>query len=999
MFNHSQFRMAVFAVSLIAPSTAFAVDDNAAYLFNVPAMTVDDAINIVAQQTNTPAIFPFDQVRSLKAGPLKGHFTLENALSQILSGTGFKAYITESGVITVAAIPNISGEIPPKSPDQLKSISKDEEMNFQGTKNNLLAGASVLLLTTAATQAQAQTAPDNDFIDEIIVTSSIGSRGKARTATESPVAIDAVSIADILGTGATETGRILQELVPSFNFSSSTISDGTDSLRPATLRGLGPDQTLVLINGKRRHKAALINVNTSVGRGSAGTDINAIPPSAIKGIEVLRDGASALYGSDAIAGVINFQLKDSAEDGQIVAYAGQTYDSDGLTFTGSINKGFELGEDGFVNFAYEYRNRENTNRAGLFGDCLFLCTPFSEAVLTNPALAGIDVSSLPGGAGQTVVADPLTAALEASAERQNFRIGDSDSEQHVLFVNAGLELNEFADAYAFASWGARQNESAGFFRNPNNPNTIQTFFPNGFLPLIEPTVRDISGTGGIDWELSDRLTLDTSVGFGRNSFQFQISNSNNASLGTSSPTTVDAGTLVLAEWNANVDAVYDLDRYVIALGGGFRSENYQIQGGEPASFANGGFLNNDILFGGSLFGPDATTAAGIQVFPGFSPSNEVDANRDSFAGYVEVSADITDRINAQVAGRYEDYEGFGGTFTWKLAGLAEVTDWLNVRGSVSTGFRAPSVQQLFFNSTSTQFQPDPITGEVVAVETGTFTNDSALAQGLGVPALEEETSFSFGGGIVLQPFEGASLTVDYYSIDIDDRIVISGSVSAGAAGLSQELVDAFAAANATSGQFFLNGVDTETRGVDIVGSYRLPFDVLGGNLRLTAAANITDTDVVEELPAPGLLEGLDLVTPQDVAILETFQPQSRFNAGVNWSIGDFTFDVLGQRFGEYTVCENPCDGPDNTQTFGSEWLFDAQVDYGFDNGVTVSVGANNIFDNVPDTNLVGQTRTGTVLDPQGNTIVSSPGVFEFNRRSAPFGFNGGTYYARVTYDF
>jgi len=281
------------AVLMLPHSNAYASETY--FDLDIASSDAVTALNILAQQTEYPLIFDYDEIKSLSVNSLKGTYTLREALDLILRDSGFSGSLFNREVITI-------------SPDQNgKTEKRDNTMPFKGTKKTLLSGASAALVAASAAPAAAQTAPVDDYVDEVIVTSSIGSRGKARSALDSPVAVDAIGVDDLLGTGATETGRILQELVPSFNFSSSTISDGTDSLRPATLRGLGPDQTLVLINGKRRHKSALINVNVSVGRGAAGTDINAIPPSAIGGVEVLRDGASALYGSDAIAGVINFQ--------------------------------------------------------------------------------------------------------------------------------------------------------------------------------------------------------------------------------------------------------------------------------------------------------------------------------------------------------------------------------------------------------------------------------------------------------------------------------------------------------------------------------------------------------------------------------------------------------------------------------------------------------------------------------------------------------------------
>ena len=837
-----------------------------------------------------------------------------------------------------------------------------------------LIGISTLAMTMANGNAFAQTntAEDTAESDDAIIT-VIGSRGKPRSVTDSPVAIDSLGADELAATGATETGRILQELIPSFNFSSSSVSDGTDSLLPATLRGLGPDQTLVLINGKRRHKAALIHVNTSVGRGTAGTDISAIPSSALKRVDVLRDGASALYGSDAIAGVINFELRDDPDAGNVSGSIGQTYDSDGLTFLASINKGFGFGDGGFVNITYEYRNHERTNRAGLSAQCQFLCTVV----------------------GGQVRADPSTEAREIAFNRQNFRIGDSESEGHSVFVNAGAPVSDIADVYAFGGWSTRRNESGGFYRRANQgARTLLALYPDGFLPLIRPKVEDKSLAFGVKWELSDDFNVDTSVNYGSNSYQFQIANSNNVSLGLASPTVFDAGTLELSEWSGNIDAVYLMGDFAAAFGVGYRTENYQLIAGEPDSFADGGFVNTDTTNVPPLFGPTAGSA-GAQVFRGFSPANAVDESRDSFSAYLELTADLGDRVNLQAAGRYEHYQGSGSSFTGKLAGLFTLTDGVKLRGSFTTGFRAPSMQQLFFNSTSTQFVT--VMGMTVAQERGTFRNDSALAGALGIPGLQEETSISFGGGIILEPVDGLTITADYYNIAIDDRIMISGAINP--TGLAPGIQAAFVAAGATQGQFFINGVDTKTNGVDVVASYKVPGDVLGGDLRLTSSFNYNKTNVTE-LPTPGLLAGLDLVTAQDVSIIEEWQPRTRFNAGANWSNSNWSFGVQLAQYGKYTVCEGGCTGAvGDTQQFGAKWLTDIQLDYKFDMGLTLSVGANNIFDVVPDRNLIGQSRGGALFDSAGNEIVTSPGVFQFSRRSAPFGFNGGYYYFKASFDF
>ena len=932
--------------------------DEAAFEFHIEQMAVADALQELAVTAHVPLLFPYDQVDDTRANALQGSYTLSEALEVLLQGTGLSGDLTEGGVISI------------RRNTELQDSSTEDQMNLS-LKNALIAGTATVAILTAPAQAQDADAPQEEFRQQTV--SVVGSRAKPRTSTESPVAVDTLNIDALLKTGGTETGRILQELVPSFNFSSSAISDGTDSLRPATLRGLGPDQTLVLINGKRRHKSALIHVNTSVGRGAAGTDINAIPSSAIRQVDVLRDGASALYGSDAIAGVLNFELKNADSGGTVTASLGQTFESDGTTFTASINKGFAFGEDGFLNATYEYRNRENTNRAGLSARCQFLCT-------------NIDVT---GDGVPDVVADDSTVDRERAFDRQNFRIGDSDSEQHVIFLNAGMSVSDNAQAYAFGSYGTRENESGGFYRRANDPvRVLVDFYPDGTLPLIKPQIEDVSLDGGIDWTFGD-MTLDTSAGYGSNEYEFIIGSSNNVSLGLGSPTEVSAGTLKLQEWRGNADMTMPvaIADSVVAFGIGLRKENYQLIAGEPASFANGGFFNESDLNNDGTPDVSAFGGGGIQVFPGFQKN--VDEDRDSYGAYVELDTDWNDAFNTQVAARFENYDGFGDTLTWKLAAKYDFTDAVAIRGGISSGFRAPSMQQLFFTSSSTQFILDPVTNQTIAVDVGTLRNDSAEAAIVGVPQLEEETSLNYSLGAVFTPGNGLSVTIDAYKIDIDDRIMLSSRLTSGVV---------------NSSQFFVNGANTETEGVDIVGSYDLPDDVFGGDMTLSASANFTSTDVVSRINNVTSQSGQSIISEQDVSIIEEWQPESRINFGLDYDRGPWGTNISVMQYGEYTVCESSTDCNASTnagavQTFGSKWLVDAQIDYRFEKGLTLSFGGNNIFDETPDVNTIGQTRSGSIYDSAGNLIVTSPGVFHFSRRSAPFGFNGGYYYARASFDF
>ncbi len=822
-----------------------------------------------------------------------------------------------------------------------------------------------LAISTVVTQAQTK-AGDEDLMEEVV---TIGTRlAKGRTATDLPVAVDVMSAEDMKNTGQTEVGRMLQTTMPSFNFSSSSISDGTDALRPATLRGLGPDQTLVLINGKRRHNSALIHVNTSVGRGTAGVDMNAIPSSAIKRIEVLRDGATAQYGSDAIAGVINIVLKDDNDYGQAAASYGETKESDGETSIFSINKGFSLAETGFLNLTYEYRDRGHTNRAGLDGSRQYPADP------------------------DTGQFDPR----EFSFNRNSFRIGDAESTQNSFIANLSVPVNDDR-FYSFLTYSRRENTSAGFYRtadddrNPVTP-TGEPQYPDGFLPLINTDIDDYSLALGYEMEIGG-WHADFSVQRGRNLFAFNISNSLNASLVEafgSSPTEADAGKLEIELTTYNVDIQQVMDQLTLAFGLEMKEDQYEIHAGDPLSF-----LDYD-----PVGGPAGTAPQGIQVFPGFKPENAVDEERDAKSLYADVEYTINDGLLVSAALRYEDYSDFGDTVNGKLAARFDISDQLRLRASTSTGFRAPSMQQLFFNNVSTQF-----TGPGGAPEErGTFRNDSSIARALGIPKLTEEESLGFAVGFVWTPSDALTLTVDYYDIEIDDRIVISGAI---AQGLDPALDAILAAEGANTAQFFLNAADTETDGIDLVATYAL--DTNAGQWRFSAAANFTETDV-DKVRAPATLSNNPAVqervfTEQDISIIEDWQPEDRYNLTANYSSGNFSANLSFNRYGEYKVLDSCASGGNDclSQTFDAKWLTDVQVSYDLGNGAVLKLGGNNIFDETPDKNEVGQSRSspaGGLIDPvTGQVAANSPGVFKFSRRSAPFGFNGAYFYGGISFEF
>ncbi|MCW5647350.1 MAG: TonB-dependent receptor, partial [Sphingopyxis sp.] len=726
----------------------------------------------------------------------------------------------------------------------------------------LIAGGGI-----AAPAVAQDGAGDTSDSATIIVT---GTRRTDRTVADSTVPIDVISSEALQNSGTTETNRLLNQLVPSFNFPQPSLTDGTDSLRPATLRGLAPDQVLVLVNGKRRHLSSLLNLNGSVGRGSSGVDMNTIPPLAIDRIEVLRDGAASQYGSDAIAGVINIQLKrrdggraqisygkyiTTMEDVAQVASVAPTTTANGdpvITFTGrdrkrrdgdtytfATNIGLPVGAGGYFNVTAEYKDRAPTNRSGP------------------------DIRRNYAGIG-----DPR----ETTFNRYAHRFGDGESKDMNFFFNAGMDVGPGFELYSFGSYGVRDANGAGFYRraldvrNADWANGGQPFYPDGFLPLITSEIRDIAIAGGVRGETAG-WNLDLSINYGTNRLNYGVENSFNTSLGgLNSPRKFNAGGLRSGQMSVNFDAARSIDfgmgDTTLALGGEWRNENYKIVPGEVSSYIAGPFTFTN------------GAAPGSQVFPGFSPTTAIDASRDSFAGYLELDADISDIFNVQVAGRYEHFSDFGDTVNGKIAARLEPVSGLALRGSISTGFRAPGMAQQFFSTTST----NNVAG-VGLIEIGTFPVGSPIAVALGAQPLDPEKSVNIGGGIAFNMISGFSLTVDYYRIKIKDRITLTENLQ----GADVVAILQAAGVAGTSARFFVNGIDTRTQGLDIVGSYRLP-DFGAGRFTLTAGYNINDTKITDRRTFSGFTAQRLFARPESFRLTDG-QPSNKFNAGIDWEAG------------------------------------------------------------------------------------------------------------------
>jgi len=820
-------------------------------------------------------------------------------------------------------------------------------------------------------------AQDDEMIEEIV---TLGSRVPGRVSSDMAVPVDTLTADDMAATGQTEVGRMLQSLAPSFNFSSSSISDGTDALRPATLRGLGPDQTLVLVNGKRRHQAALIHINNSVGRGTAGTDMNAIPAIAIKRVEVLRDGAAAQYGSDAIAGVINIQLKDYAEGGELGLSFGEYTEGDGQVTNIDLFKGFNLGNDGYLSVALNYRDREETSRANPQGVCLYGgCVDTDGNGFLEPA---------PGNETREVT----------GPGRDSFRIGDAESDQFALVANLGMPVAD-GELYSFVTFSNRDGNSGAFYRNPAGSNAAlddgENVVVDGFLPNINSETDDFSFDVGYRTQFDDGGTFDISYTAGRNRIDYTTSNSANysfvnelnfgrglsdADIRAQIPRSAFAYGIELTLQTVNLDYTTSIGDVQVAMGAELRQDEYTITPGDEYAYTD--YDSDDM--GNALYAQNAS--GGIQGFPGISPANAADEDRNVISFYVDAEYELTDDLLVNGAVRYDDYDGFGDTTNFKLAANWRITDTFRLRGAASTGFRAPSMQQLYFSSVSTQF----IGGE--QIETGTFRNDSPVAQAIGIPRLKEEESDNYSLGVIYDFSDSWNVTVDYYSIDIDDRIVISSNLGMG---LSPALDAALTASGSGGGQFFLNAIDTETEGVDIISTLS-ELSLVGGELSITLAANFTDTDITSIFSNSPTLSA---IPPDQIfggfqpSVIETWQPEDRMSLSGHWTMDRWSANLSINRYGEYTTVDS------SSQTYDAEVLADLRVSYEMENGLTFFVSGLNIFDTTPDEVTNSGSRGGSFESAPGLEDLFSPTVFKYSRRSAPFGFNGAYWSVGADYRF
>ena len=783
-----------------------------------------------------------------------------------------------------------------------------------------LYGSVALAAFAPAALAQATAAPQAQSGDVVPTVSIVGSRRAATTsATETAVPVDFIPMTKLAEQGSQfDLAQTLTYISPSFNSTRQTGADGADLVDSAALRGLGSDQTLVLMNGKRRHSTSLVNIFGARNRGNTGTDMNAIPLLAVKNIQVLRDGAAAQYGSDAIAGVINVELKKSLGC-ETVFGVGQYSKGDGENLLASGYCGVPIA-GGVVGITAEYLDRDRSNRA-----------------------------------------DPGSLRT----------IGDSKVENQTVYVNGEIPAGP-GKVYFTAGLQKRDASSAAFGRGPDQIPTrnAQAMYPDGFAPYIDAIIDDNYGTLGYRSNFGD-WTADLSQTYGYNKMHYTIRNTLNASIANAdllaggpgkSASEFDAGGFSAEQMTTNVDVARFYPGIMsglnLAFGAEYRTENYKIFAGEPGSY-----IDAD----GPGFGGDP----GSQGFPGFRPADVTDRDRHSVAAYVDVETDLTDRLKVLSAVRYEKFSDFGNSVTGKLAAAYKLTDAVLLRGSASTGFRAPSLQQAYFSSTFTEFVNGRPIDSVFA------PNGGAVANAIGIPKLKEEESTSFTLGATWSPTESTSVTADLYRIAIDDRIVFSGRFDADNFAPIVPLLNTLGVGAA---QFFVNSIDTKTQGLDLTVSHRA--DVGPGKLNTYLAMNLSKTEVTA-VHAPAVFSGYEdvLLSERERLFIEQGGPRRKATLAFEYLLGKVGTEFKIIHFGPQTLGTWSGSESVPNQHYKAKTSADLSFTYNISEKTKLTVGGANIFNVKPTVQDENETDNG------------------FKYESVQFGLNGASYFARLWHKF
>lgn len=934
------------AVSVTALQFAFASaqgESDPSANFEIEAQPLSKALVRYSEQSRVVIVAPVELVDGRTSAPVRGVLAPDEALSALLEGTGLAAEAHDNGALTL----------------RLASVGEGREPSIP----LLMAQANTQPEPVSRPRAPEPAEESPSIQDTVIVT---GVRGAPRSVIESPTPIDVFTADDIQQGSPTGVFESLRYLVPSFNLPTRAGGGTATVIATGGLRGLNPDHTLVLVNGKRRHKTALINSVSSLYNGAAGVDLNMIPSSAIARIEVLRDGAAAQYGSDAIAGVINIILKDSDSGGEATVSFGENFDrSDGEFLTGSFNQGLAIGENGFANLSYSYMDRNASNRA----------VPIADSVNLYP--------TLPGG-----VRDPREASIDRLVTKN---YGAFPQTSHSFGLNLGYEADGM-EVYGFATYGARTSVLDWSYRAPNNIASLPEVYPNGFRPRLTIYEDDFELAGGIRSNF-DGWDWDLSTNYGTDITDWENDNGLNASLGPASPVHFEVGRLISSEWVNAFDATraYELagsGELQVSFGFQHRLEKYEIEQGDDASWAAGTYVRPaGQAFAGRLQTP------GSQATPGFRPDDAGSLERNNLSAYGELGWTANEKLFVSGALRFESFDDDAGEeLIWKLNGRYAFSDWVAARASFNTGFRAPTLAQQAYSSTTSQFRDldgDGIT-ELLLLKNLPVGSPAALA--LGSSPLVPETSENLSVGLTLTPLDNLAITIDAYRIDVDDRIAVTTTFSPLDTRLSADGVTTIGAqirsiltANGLpaeiSGQYYTNAINTRTEGIDVVATWILPTENLG-DFGLKAGYNRNDTEITGIIDNPSALSSLGNIVIFDrskQAALTDSIPDSKITLGVDWTRGPFVANLRTTRFGTYTVrnATNPAADYD----VDPAWITDLEVGYVVSDALSLFAGANNVFNEYPQEIAAPGATNGSNMY---NTF-------------APFGFTGGSWFVRGVY--
>lgn len=926
---------------VLTPSYAVAASKSAVakrHKFDIPSQPLKDALRSLSEQSGIRILFPYDEVIGIRSRAVRGWLPTEEALERLIAGTPLKLAMSANGAIALTT-------------PGARSSARRRAGIVQ------VAQASASPNVALAAMAQPLDAPADDAPNELIVT---GTRQTTRTVAESLAPIDVLSKDDLQSSGKQSVRDLLGTLVPSISVSNSG-AGASFAVKTLSLRGLSGDQLLVLVNGKRRHNTATIFINGTTQNGQSPPDLDLIPASAIERIEVLRDGASAQYGSDAIAGVVNIILKNDTS-GSASALFGVTGKGDGETGQVLADIGMPLGDGGHFHIAADGRLQARTMRGG-----------------PNNSQFYFPINGQP---------DPR----EATVDRNVNKPGQPQVEVFNFSYDGALPISDSAELYSFSTASIRNADSWLTFRNPNAANNIIQVYPEGYIPRLHVDDRDYQLAVGIRGDGPAEIHYDLSTTYSRNNVEYRETTALNASLGPASPTSFYIGSVATTEWTSNLDLQRKLniglaEDLFIALGAEYRENSYEIGAGEAASYIDGGYRTPA---GQPLAG--VARQAGSQGVTGFPPSAAGKFTRNSWSAYLNLEQTIVDGVEVALAGRHEDYSDFGTTDTGKASIRLEPVRGIALRGTVSTGFRAPTLQQQHYASSSTIGVLLPGATVTTLAPVRALPVDDPVAIALGAQPLKPEKSTNYSAGLVLTPTTGLNITVDAYQIKIKDRILLSGTLTGAADPRSSNGLNGIGTIlrNAgfspfQSGFYFSNAASTRTRGLDIVGTYRTNLGDLG-SATFTLSGNFNKTKFTR-LDVPPVLDaiGVQLIDRARQGDFTKGTPRNKFIAGINWMLDDLSVNLRATRYGEVTqVASRMVNGVFYDDEIEPKVILDLDIGYEVRKGIKVSVGANNLLDTYP-----------SVLHPvnQGNT------GFSYYNPYSPYGISGGFYYARLGLSF